>query len=117
MPALLAPACGSGGGVGDARKPSNGAKGGSGFPVKVKVKDCAGVESTFTAAPKKIVTSNASSLEMLMWLGAGDRVIGTGFPPGKGTMPARFAAQAAKVPALSRGVIPKEKLLGSGADL
>ncbi|MFI6983800.1 ABC transporter substrate-binding protein [Embleya sp. NPDC050154] len=91
-----------------------GGGGASGFPVKVT--DCAGAETTFTEAPKKVVTSNASSLEMLFWLGAGDRVVGTGFPPGKGTMPAQFAAQADKVRVLGDMVIPKEQLLGSGAD-
>ncbi|MET7302991.1 ABC transporter substrate-binding protein [Embleya sp. NPDC005575] len=96
-----------------ATRPGGG--GASGFPVKVK--DCAGAETTFTEAPKKVVTSNASSLEMLFWLGAGDRVIGTGFPPGKGTMPAQFTAQADKVRVLGDMVIPKEQLLGSGADL
>ena len=86
-----------------------------GFPMEVA--DCEGAKTTFDAPPKRIVTSNASSLEMLLWLGAGDRVIGTGFPPGKGTMPGELAAAAEKVPVLGDHVIPKEKLLGSGADL
>lgn len=89
--------------------------GSAGFPVKVT--DCAGAETTFTAPPKKVVTSNASSLELMFRLGAGDRVVGTGFPPGKGTMPAPFAAQAERVEVLGDMVIPKERLLASGADL
>lgn len=88
---------------------------GSGFPVKVA--DCAGKETTIAKAPTKIVTSNAASLEMLLRLGAGDRVIGTGFPPGKGTLPAEVAEQGSRVPVLGDKSIPKEKLLGSGADL
>ncbi|WP_331766263.1 ABC transporter substrate-binding protein [Embleya sp. NBC_00896] len=121
---LFATACGGG----DDAKSSSGATlgggtaasgaapaGTSGFPVKVT--DCAGAETTFTQAPRKIVTSNASSLEMLFWLGAGDRVVGTGFPPGKGTMPEQFAARAERVEVLGDMVIPKERLLGSGADL
>ncbi|WP_431041158.1 ABC transporter substrate-binding protein [Streptomyces sp. P1-3] len=110
--ALSVTACG-GGGDGSTGKSAKG--GGSGFPVTVT--DCGGAETTFDGPPGKIVTSNASSLEMLMWLGAGDKVVGTGFPPGKGTMPEQFAGKAAKVPVLGRTVIGKERLLGSGADL
>ncbi|WP_280694789.1 MULTISPECIES: ABC transporter substrate-binding protein [unclassified Kitasatospora] len=114
--ALLATGCGTGARPGEAAVTA-GASASDVAAYPVKVSDCAGAETTFTSAPKKIVTSNASSLEMLLWLGAGDRVIGTGFPPGAGTMPAQFADQAAKVPVLGQTVIPKEKLLGSGADL
>ncbi|MFF4249815.1 ABC transporter substrate-binding protein [Streptomyces sp. NPDC001663] len=85
------------------------------FPLTVT--DCAGVRTTLSTAPRKIVTSNASSLELLLRLGAGDKVIGTGFPPGKGTLPGTLDAKAQKVKVLGRSVIPKEKLLGSGADL
>nr|WSY54812.1 ABC transporter substrate-binding protein [Streptomyces sp. NBC_00886] len=85
------------------------------YPVSVT--DCAGARTTFSAAPKKIVTSNASSLELLLRLDAGDKVIGTGFPAGKGTLPAALDTQAQKVKVLSQSVIPKEKLLGSGAEL
>ncbi|MFD7901398.1 ABC transporter substrate-binding protein [Kitasatospora sp. NPDC059722] len=112
-----ATACGStggGGGGSDAQATAKAAPAGS-FPVKVA--DCAGQETTIAKAPSKIVTSNASSLEMLLQLGAGDRLIGTGFPPGKGSLPADLAEQGTKVPVLGDRVIPKEKLLGSGADL
>ncbi|GGS62456.1 ABC transporter substrate-binding protein [Streptomyces cinerochromogenes] len=113
---LLAAGCGSGqkdtgsGSAGQAEDSVPGA-----YPVSVT--DCTGARTTFSSAPKKIVTSNASSLELLLRLGAGDKVIGTGFPPGKGTLPRTLDAQAQKVKVLSRSVIPKEKLLGSGADL
>ncbi|MFB7631469.1 ABC transporter substrate-binding protein [Streptomyces sp. NPDC056149] len=112
--ALTATACGSGGGT-RATGADGGPPGRDGFPVRVA--DCKGVETTFTAPPRKIVTSNAAALEMLLRLGAGDRVIGTGFPPGRGTLPGGLGARAAKVPVLGKAVIPKEKLLGSGADL
>jgi len=88
---------------------------GRGYPVTVT--DCAGGKTTFTSAPRKIVTSNASSLELLLRLGVGDKVIGTGFPPGKGTLPAPLDAEAQQVPALGTPGIPKENLLASGADL
>ncbi|MFI1202810.1 ABC transporter substrate-binding protein [Streptomyces sp. NPDC020883] len=113
---LLAAGCGSGvkdgsdGGGGKAGQAASGD-----YPVSVT--DCTGAKTTFPEAPKKIVTSNASSLELLLRLGAGDKVIGTGFPPGKGALPGALDAQAQKVDVLGKGVIPKEKLLGSGADL
>lgn len=113
---LLAAGCGGGGkdsgGDGAARSGDSAA---GGHPVTVT--DCTGARTTFTGTPKKIVTSNASALELLLRLGAGDRVIGTGFPPGKGTLPGALDARARKVKVLGRTVIPKEKLLGSGADL
>ncbi|MEW1913535.1 ABC transporter substrate-binding protein [Kitasatospora sp. NPDC085895] len=114
--ALLTSACASGGGTpaaGTGSAAPSAATGG--FPVRAA--DCAGVETVFDAPPRRIVTSNAAALEMLLRLGAGDRVIGTGFPPGTGTMPADLAERAAAVPVLGRAVIAKEKLLGSGADL
>ncbi|MET8028901.1 ABC transporter substrate-binding protein [Streptomyces avermitilis] len=112
---LLAAGCGKGDGGEDAASDTAGKSVSEGYPVTVT--DCTGAKTTFSAAPKKIVTSNASSLELLLRLGAGDKVIGTGFPPGKGTLPAALDAQAQQVPALGQTVIPKEKLLGSGADL
>ncbi|MFG2905679.1 ABC transporter substrate-binding protein [Kitasatospora sp. NPDC048286] len=113
--ALFATACGSGTGGGQSASVTVQPAPGGGFPVKVA--DCAGKETTIAKAPARIVTSNASSLELLLRLGAGERVIGTGFPPGKGTLPADLAEQGAKVPALGDKGIAKEKLLGSGADL
>ncbi|EXU62450.1 ABC transporter substrate-binding protein [Streptomyces sp. PRh5] len=114
---LLVAGCGDGGGSGDgdtagvgAKKPATG-----GYPVTVT--DCAGAETTFSKAPERIVTSNASSLELLLRLGAGDKVLGTGFPPGRGTLPGELDARARKVKVLAQSVIPKEKLLGSGADV
>ncbi|MFE3498008.1 ABC transporter substrate-binding protein [Streptomyces sp. NPDC059175] len=106
---------GCGGGKGTQDNSGEKAAAGSGYPVAVT--DCAGAKTTFSAAPEKIVTSNASSLELLLRLGAGDRVVGTGFPPGKGTLPEGLDAEAQKVEVLGQTVIPKEKLLGSGADL
>ncbi|MEU7137438.1 ABC transporter substrate-binding protein [Streptomyces sp. NPDC046261] len=114
--ALSATACGGGGGKAEKADGAGAAAGArAGFPVSVS--DCMGAKTTFDAAPQRIVTSNAAGLELLMWLGAGDKVVGTGFPPGKGVLPAQYAEQAAKVPVLGKTVIPKEKLLGSGAQL
>ncbi|WP_260640060.1 ABC transporter substrate-binding protein [Streptomyces angustmyceticus] len=110
---LLAAGCG--GGEKNAADGRTGKSAAGAYPVSVT--DCRGARTTFSDAPKGIVTSNASSLELLLRLGAGDKVIGTGFPPGKGTLPGALDAQGKKVKVLSRNVIPKEKLLGSGADV
>ncbi|MEU8920217.1 ABC transporter substrate-binding protein [Kitasatospora sp. NPDC048545] len=115
--ALFATACGSGGGGGQRGSVTAAAQAGGAGAHPVTVADCAGKETVIARTPTKIVTSNASSLEMLLRLGAGDRVIGTGFPPGKGTLPADIAEQGDRIPVLGEKVIPKEKLLGSGADL
>ncbi|MFF4473607.1 ABC transporter substrate-binding protein [Streptomyces sp. NPDC001599] len=109
LTAGLLTACGGGGG--SASPPAQGAG------PRVSVENCDGEKAVFDSPPGKIVTSNASALEMLLRLGAGARVIGTGFPPGKGALPAELADQASDVPVLGRTVIPKEKLLGSGADV
>lgn len=109
---LLATGCGSGNE--ETASPAAG-KGDADHPVTVT--DCAGAGTTFASPPRRIVTSNASSLELLLRLGAGDKVVGTGFPPGKGTLPDALDTRAQQVKVLSDTVIPKEKLLGSGADL
>ncbi|MGW7691430.1 ABC transporter substrate-binding protein [Streptomyces asiaticus] len=114
---LLVAGCGDGGGSGDGDKASTGAEKPATGDYPVTVTDCTGAETTFSKAPEKIVTSNASSLELLLRLGAGDKVLGTGFPPGKGTLPGELDARARKVKVLAQSVIPKEKLLGSGADV
>ncbi|GAA1700454.1 ABC transporter substrate-binding protein [Streptomyces yatensis] len=114
---LLVAGCGDGGGSGggDQAGPAGETSATGDYPVTVT--DCTGAKATFSQAPERIVTSNASSLELLLRLGAGDHVIGTGFPPGKGTLPGELDARARKVKVLGQSMIPKEKLLGSGADL
>ncbi|WP_435242994.1 ABC transporter substrate-binding protein [Streptomyces cucumeris] len=110
---LLATGCG--GGKKDTADEGADQAGPGEFPVTVT--DCAGARTAFSGPSEKIVTSNASSLELLLRLGVGDKVIGTGFPPGKGTLPGALDARAQRVKVLGKQVIPKEKLLGSGADL
>ncbi|MDT0346438.1 ABC transporter substrate-binding protein [Streptomyces litchfieldiae] len=115
--AMAAAVAGCGGDGGTLSGPGEGAAGESDAAFPVTVADCAGTETVIESAPERIVTSNASSLELLLRLGAGERVIGTGFPPGPGTLPAELDEQAQAVPVLGEGVIDKETLLGSGADL
>ncbi|WP_367123418.1 ABC transporter substrate-binding protein [Streptomyces phytohabitans] len=108
---LLAAGCG---GVGDAPPDGTGTASG-GFPVTVG--GCAGAVTTFAAPPRRIVTDDAASLELLLRLGAGDRVIGTGFPAGTRALTGALGEVARRVEVLSEGGIPKERLLASGADL
>lgn len=110
---LLVTGCGDGSGGGGA--PAAGRSVTGRYPVTVT--DCRGARTTFSRPPERIVTSNASALDLLLRLGAGDRVAGTGFPPGPGTLPGALGERGRRVPVLSRSVIPKEKLLASGADL
>lgn len=85
------------------------------YPVTVEACDSPG--ATFEAPPERIMTSNGSSLELLFWLGAQDRVIGTGFPPTPGSFPEEFAAEAEGIEVLSERTIANEVLLGSDADM
>ncbi|GAA3026626.1 ABC transporter substrate-binding protein [Kitasatospora albolonga] len=113
--ALLISGCSSGGGA-PSPAPSTGTPAATaGFPVPVA--DCAGRETVIDGPPARIVTSNAAALEMLLELGAGERVVGTGYPPGQGYLPGALAERGARVPVLGQQGIAKEKLLGSGADL
>ncbi|WP_324652952.1 putative F420-0 ABC transporter substrate-binding protein [Georgenia sp. H159] len=52
---------------------------GSGFPVAVS--SC-GTETTLPAPPERIVTIKSSATEMVIALGAGDRIVGTAFSDG-----------------------------------
>ncbi|MEU9129389.1 ABC transporter substrate-binding protein [Kitasatospora sp. NPDC048540] len=113
---LAATACGSSQGGGSGSEAAPGANGAATLTAPAEVADCTGHRTVFPTPARRIVTSNGSALELLLQLGAGDRVIGTGFPPGKGTLPAAVAEQGAKVPVLGETGIAKEKLLGSGAD-
>src|ERR1044072_1673693 len=101
--ALLVVVLGSGGGVSG---PATGTPRSSGPCFPVEVADGDGNETTIEAAPEKIVTSNASGLEMLLWLGAGKRVLGTGFPPGQGALAPQRRRRAARAPRPAWGVAP-----------
>jgi iron complex transport system substrate-binding protein len=72
----------------------------AGYPVTVA--DCNGINSTYHSAPKRVVTlAGSSELELMYWLGLGDRIIATGFRPEPGTFPPQFDAAAQGLPKLS----------------
>ncbi|UQX03982.1 ABC transporter substrate-binding protein [Streptomyces sp. RerS4] len=79
------------------------------------LKNC-GTDVTYKAAPKKAVTLNQTAAEILIHLGVGDRIAGTGYEIEK--TPDAIGAQYKKIPLLSpRGQeIKHEKLLEAQPD-
>lgn len=85
---------------------------GDGYPVTVL--DC-GVSVTLNAPPQRILAIKSTSLELLLALGVGDRVIGSAFLDGP--VPAEWAAAAAKVPVISDKAPAQEPVLELDPDL
>ncbi|MFJ3974158.1 ABC transporter substrate-binding protein [Streptomyces sp. NPDC090021] len=75
-----------------------------------------GTDVTYKAAPKKAVTLNQTAAEILIHLGAGDRIAGTGYEVEKPS--AAIAEQYEKIPVLSApgAEIKHEKLLEAQPD-
>lgn len=82
------------------------------FPVTV---DNCGTQVTVDAAPQRIVAIKSSAIEMVLALGAGDRIVGTGFPDGP--LPAELEAAGAGLPVLSDRVPSAEVVLQAEPDL
>ena len=82
------------------------------FPQTV---DNCGVEVTLEAPPERVVTIKSSATEMLLALGVGDRIVGTGFPDGPA--PEEWADVAAGLPVLSDRVPAAEVVLATEPDL
>jgi iron complex transport system substrate-binding protein len=82
------------------------------FPVTV---DNCGTQVTVEAAPQRIVAIKSSAIEMVLALGAGDRVVGTGFPDGP--LPAGLEQAGAGLPVLSDRVPSAEVVLQAEPDL
>ena len=80
----------------------------------VTVDNC-GTEVTFDAAPERVVTIKSTSTEMLLALGLGDRIVGTGFQDGP--VPEQWADAAADIPSLSDMVPSEEVVLEAEPDL
>lgn len=82
------------------------------YPVTV---DNCGFEVTLEAPPERVVTIKSSATEMLLALGVGDRIVGTGFPDGP--VPPAWADAAAGLTVLSDRVPAAEVVLGTEPDL
>ncbi len=76
--------------------------------------DC-GFAVSVDAPPQRIVTIKSSATEMVLALGAGDRIVGTGFPDGP--VPEPWAAAASGLTTLSDKVPSAEVVLAAEPDL
>ncbi|MFE1829679.1 ABC transporter substrate-binding protein [Streptomyces yangpuensis] len=112
---LAATGCaGSGSSGGDGKGGATAkATGATAYPFTLK--NC-GTDVTYKAAPKKAVTLNQTAAEILIHLGVGDRIAGTGYEIEK--PPAAIAEQYKKIPVLSApgAEIKHEKLLEAQPD-
>ncbi len=77
--------------------------------------DNCGVEVRVEAPPQRIVAIKSSAIEMVLALGAGDRIVGTGYPDGP--VPEQWADGAADLPLLSDRVPSAEVVLETEPDL
>ena len=84
----------------------------SAYPLTLE--NC-GITVAVDAPPERVVTIKSSATEMLLALGAGDRIVGTGFPDGP--VPDEYAAEAADLPVLSDRVPSAEVVLEAEPDL
>jgi len=76
--------------------------------------DC-GFAVSVDSPPQRIVTIKSSATEMVLALGAGDRIVGTGFPDGP--VPAAWADAASGLTELSDKVPSAEVVLAAEPDL
>lgn len=88
------------------------------YPVSFDAFDSEGnvYTQTFTEAPKKVITNNQTSTELLLTLGLKDSIIGTGDLDTP--IPEELKADYEAIPAIAnKGDVAKEVVVGSGADL
>lgn len=95
-----------------AERPEASAPAASGYPLTL---DNCGTEVTFDAAPERVVTIKSSTLELMLALGLGDRVVGTAFSDGP--VPEEYADALTGVPAVSDKVPSQEAVLELEPDL
>ena len=74
----------------------------------VSVDNC-GFDLVVATPPERIVTIKSTSTEMLLALGLGDKIIGTGFPDGP--VPEEWASAAADIPTISDFAPSQEAVL------
>lgn len=111
---LAATGCAGGGPAGRADGKA-GAATGTTAAYPFTLENC-GTDVTYEAAPKKAVTLNQTAAEILIHLGVGDRIAGTGYEIEK--PPAAIAERYGKIPVLSApgAEIKHEKLLEAQPD-
>ncbi|MCQ4120275.1 ABC transporter substrate-binding protein [Rhodococcus tibetensis] len=84
------------------------------FAEPVSVVNCDRTE-TFDAPPRRIVSMNDHVTEVLIEMGAGDRIVGTGY--GDATPLPEFADAFAKIPKLAKEYPTREQILDLDPDL
>lgn len=77
--------------------------------------DNCGTEITLGTAPQRIVAIKSSTLELLLALGAGDRIVGSAFSDGP--LPEELVDEAASIPVLSDKLPSRESVLALEPDL
>ena len=80
----------------------------------VVIKNC-DTTVTFPTAPKRVVSIKSTSTEILLALGLGNRIVGTAFQDGP--VPAKWAAQAAKLHSITDFMPSEEALLALEPDM
>ncbi|MDT0571744.1 ABC transporter substrate-binding protein [Streptomyces sp. DSM 3412] len=99
--------------TGDRGQDAKSGKNATAYPFTMK--NC-GTDVTYKAAPKKIVTLDQTAAEILIHLGVGERIVGSGYEVAK--TPDAIAEQYEKIPILSAPgqEIKHEKLLEAQPD-
>jgi len=114
LPALVLSGCAStAGGEAGEPTPTPSSSTPTGF-ADVTVDNC-GTEVTLTSSPQRIVTVKSSVTELVLALGAGERLVGDAFLDGP--FPADLAAQGDAVPVLADKVPSSEVVLEQEPDL
>jgi iron complex transport system substrate-binding protein len=105
--------CAGGESSGAGRQDARTGEGATSYPFTME--NC-GKDVTFKAVPQRVVTASQAAAEILIHLGVGDRIVGSGYEIDK--VPADVAEQYAKIPILSapRQEIKQEKLLEAQPD-
>jgi iron complex transport system substrate-binding protein len=95
-----------------AERPEESTAAAAGYPLTI---DNCGTEVTFAKAPERVVTIKSSTLELLLALGLGDRVVGTAFTDGP--VPEAYADEASGLESISDKVPSQEATLEREPDL
>lgn len=72
---------------------------------------------TYPKVPQRIVTTDAYAAEMLITLGLGSKIVGTGVPYPKGHVPLAIQPAYNKIPVLAQGFPTNEQLVNARADI
>jgi iron complex transport system substrate-binding protein len=89
-------ACGGGSSNGGDAQPASSGEGATEYPLTL---DNCGEEVVFEAAPQRAVTMNQTAAEILIHLGLGDRIVGTGYEVEE--VPEEIATEYEAIPMLS----------------